>query len=326
MINVREIPMSEEDIDDIRLWGNEYRNSFSPPLPWPKFSKESGIAESTLQSFLKGTYGGVDINQARKLFAYRQSVEAKTKRQAKLPINPGFFETKTSLRLEGLLEAAHAGRITVAGTGPGTGKTMTIREYRMKVPHCYVATMRPSAERLLPMMQQVLKALGMPGHRMPTAQASDMIISKLVDRKALLVIDEANYLSIESIEELRSWNDEIGVGIALFGNEELLTRIESGRASDQLARLNRRINQRHVQKVPDEEDVEAFCDAWEIEQRDIRGYLRRIALTPHAGGLGECQQLIEMATLMADGEDREYLTLPDLRDAQMARATRWVKA
>ncbi|MEO0589088.1 MAG: AAA family ATPase [Pseudomonadota bacterium] len=326
MIKTSELPMGAEEIEDIRLWGNAYRLGSNPPMPWPRFSKATGIAESTLQAFLKGTYQGDNAKQARKLFSYRQMIESQTKRQEKLPIDPGFFETETSQRLEALLIMAHSGRITAAGTGPGTGKTMTIGEYSKKVPQCYVATMRPSSQRVLPMIQQVHKALGMPGHRMQTAEASQMVIDKLADRKALLVIDEANYLSIEAIEEIRSWHDETGVGIALFGNEELVRQIQSGRKSDQLARLNRRITHNHIQKVPTEDDVLAFCDAWQIEQRDMRAYLKAIALTPHAGGLGECQQLIEAASMIADGEDREFISISDLRDAQAARSTRWVKA
>ncbi|MAM39905.1 MAG: hypothetical protein CL949_15730 [Erythrobacter sp.] len=327
MINVTEIPITDEDIEDIRLWAEAYREATDPPMPWGRFAKEIGdIGQSTLEGFVKGYYNGNKAVQARKIFRYRQTIEAQTKRQEKLPVNPGFFETETSLRLEGLLLMAHGGRITAAGTGPGTGKTMSIREYKHKSSNCYVATMRPSSQRVLPMIQQVQKALGMPGLRMPTRDASQMVIDKLIDRKALLVVDEANYLSIEAIEELRSWHDETGVGIALFGNEELIAQIESGGKSDQLARLNRRISHRHIQKVPTEGDVDTFCDAWGIKQGDIRGYLRRIALTPHAGGLGECQQLIEAASLIADGEDREFLSITDLRDAQMARSTRWVKA
>lgn len=326
MINVSEIPINDDDIEDIRLWANAYREATNPPMPWARFASQVGIGQSTLEAFVKGTYQGKKATQARKLFQYRQTIEAQTKRQEKLPINPGFFETETSIRLEGLLLMAHEGRITAAGTGPGTGKTMSIREYKQKAPNCYIATMRPSTQRVLPMIQQVQRAMGMPGLQARTRDASQMVLDKLVDRKALLVIDEANYLSIEALEELRAWHDETGVGLALFGNEELIAMIESGRKSDQLARLNRRISHSHVQKVPTEGDVETFCDAWGIEQVDIRGYLRRIALTPHAGGLGECQQLIEAASLIADGEDRESLSITDLRDAQMARSTRWVKA
>ncbi|MEL7784083.1 AAA family ATPase [Citromicrobium bathyomarinum] len=324
MINVTEIPINEEDIEDIRLWGAAYREETG--MPWGRFAKAAGFAESTLQAFLKGTYKGDNPKCARMLFKYRQTIEAQTKRQAKLPIDPGFFETETSARLEGLLLMAHEGRITAAGTGPGTGKTMSIKDYKAKAPNVYVATMRPSCQRVLPMIQQVQRSMGMPGLQARTRDASQMVIDKLVDRKALLVIDEANYLSIESHEELRAWHDETGVGLALFGNEELIAMIESGRKSDQLARLNRRISHRHIQKVPTEGDVEIFCSAWGIEQGDIRMFLKRIALTPHAGGLGECQQLIEAASLIADGEDREYLSIADLRDAQMARSTRWVKA
>ncbi|MCU0946786.1 MAG: hypothetical protein MUF47_00830 [Porphyrobacter sp.] len=138
-------------------------------------------------------------------------------------------------------------------------------------------------------------------------------------------IDEANYLTIESIEEIRSWHDDTGVGICLLGNEELLARIETGRHRDQFARLNRRIAMRHTQRVPLPGDVRAFCDAWGITQPDIRHFLDTIARTPDSGGLGECQQLIESGSMLAAADDRG-LSLADLREAQMYRATKWIKA
>jgi len=175
MINVSQLPINDDDIEDIRLWGIAHREATDPPIPWARYAKAVGIAESTLQAFLKGSYKGDNAKYARKLFGYRQTIEAQTKRQEKLPINPGFFETETSVRLEGLLLMAHEGRITAAGTGPGTGKTMSIREYKQKAPNCYVATMRPSSQRVLPMIQQVQKALGIPGLRMPTRDAVDRL-------------------------------------------------------------------------------------------------------------------------------------------------------
>jgi hypothetical protein len=81
----------------------------------------------------------------------------------------------------------------------------------------------------------------------------------------------------------------------------------------------------HEQRTPLDEDVSAFCDAWGIEQPDIRRYLVTIATTPDSGGLRECKQLVEAGSMLAAADERG-LSISDLRDAQSERATRWIKA
>jgi len=324
MINVKDLPV---DVDDIRLWTVGYRNRTEPPVSWAQLGRETSVPAGTLQPFCAGNYGGNNDNVARKLFQFMQAVEAKEKRQQTLPTNPGFFRTDTSERLMMLLQIAHMGRITIGATGPGTGKTMTVREYTERAQPVFIATMKPSTTPLLPMIMEVHKALGLETRRLSSADASRIVIDRVRGRKALLVIDEANFLSIEGIEEIRNWHDETGVGICLLGNEELLARIETGRHRDEFARLNRRIAMRHAQRLPTAGDVRAFCDAWKITQPDICAYLETIALTPDSGGLGECQQLIEAGSMLAAADDETRgLSLSDLREAQMYRATRWIKA
>lgn len=324
MINVKDIPV---DVEEMRLWLNGYREMSDPPMPWSQLAKESGIPSGTITTFAAGTYGAKDggSNVARKVFQFRQTVEAQSMRQDKLPANPGYFNTRTSERMLYLLEVAHAGRITVIGTGPGTGKTMTIDEYAERAGPVWKATMKPSSNRLSSMIQAVLKALGVEQRRLSTADASAVVVQRVTGRRGLLVIDEANWLSLEAIEELRFWHDTTGVGICMLGNEELVQSIKTGRKRDQLARLMSRLAHMHEQRTPEREDVVAFCDAWGIEQPDIRRYLENIALTPDSGGLRECKQLIEAATMLAVAEDRG-LSISDLRDAQSERATRWIRA
>jgi DNA transposition AAA+ family ATPase len=324
MINVKDLPV---DVEEMRLWLNGYRELSDPPLPWSKLAQESGIPLGTITTFAAGTYGAKDggSNVARKVFQFRQSVESQSMRQARLPENPGYFDTRTSLRMMELLEIAHSGRITVIGTGPGTGKTMTINEYAERAGPVWKATMKPSAISLHAMIREVQKALGIEPRRLSTADASALVLHRMTGRRGLLVIDEANWLSLEAIEELRNWHDETGVGICLLGNEELVQSIKTGRKRDQLARLLSRIANMHEQRIPLDEDVIAFCDAWGIEQPDIRRYLVNIATTPDSGGLRECKQLVEAGSMLAAADDRG-LSITDLRDAQSERATRWIKA
>ena len=324
MINVKDLPV---DVEEMRLWLNGYREMSDPPMPWSQLAKESGIPQGTITTFAAGTYGAKDWggNVARKVFQFRQSIEAQSMRQSRLPTNPGYFDTRTSLRMLDLLEIAHSGRMTVIGTGPGTGKTMTMDEYAERAGPVWRATMSPSKGGLMSMMKAVLEALGVEQRRLSKDDASAMVMKRISGRRGLLVIDEGNWLTLEAFEELRNWHDMTGVGVCVLGNDQLVQMIKTGPKRDQLARLLSRIANMHEQRTPEREDVTAFCDAWGIEQPDIRRYLENIALTPDSGGLRECKQLIEAATMLAVAEDRG-LSISDLRDAQSERATRWIRA
>lgn len=322
MINPKDTPV---DVEEVRLWAVGYREFHEPALSWAMFAKECGIPAGTLQPFCTGNYQGDNQRVAKELFRFRQAVESQRERQQAIPTDPGYFDTETSVRIQMLLQMAHLGRITVIATGPGTGKTVTVREYMERAQPVYYATMRPSCTKVLPMLEELHRAFGIESRHHTSASASRQVIDRVKGRKALIIVDESNHLSIDSIEELRSLHDATGVGICLLGNEELLQRIETGRMRDRFARLNSRIAMRHVQRLPLKEDVHAFCDAWNIKAPDIRKYLEKIALTPDAGGLRECRQLIEAGSLLAADDDRG-LTISDLRDAQLTRATRWIAA
>lgn len=321
MNNVNEVPI---DVEEMRFWANAYMEEHEPPLSRTEMSAHCDIAKGTLGPWLDGKYQGRNDNIARKVMQFKQQVEADLARNAALPVKPGFFETETSREIEDALSLAHTGRIVVVGMGPGTGKTMTIEEYRHKVPYVFVATMMPSSKRLVQMIRQVLDALGMKTSRIMASDGSTEVIKRLKGKRALLVIDEANHLSIDAIEEIRAWQDATQCGLALLGNNELIREINSGKNRTQLARLNSRIAWELEREVPTEEDVRLFCDAWQIEDPAMRKLLREIATTQDSGGLRECRQLIEIASLFAGNEGRG-LTVDDLRDVQAQRLSRWIR-
>jgi len=322
MNNVNNVPV---DVEEMRLWMQGYSNSFKPALTGAELAKQSGIPNGTLGPFLAGKYPGRNDNIARKILAFKQKVEASKKVNDALPADPGYFETDTSVKFERLLTLAHTGRITAIGTGPGTGKTITINEYREARSEVFVATMSPSTRSLVQMIIEVQLALGMIPKRMRAADASRTVVDRLTGRKALLVIDEANHLNYESIDELRSWHDRTGVGLCLAGNEELIREIQQGKNKDAFARLNSRIARVYVQQTPEADDVIAFCNGWGISDPAIREYLITIGTHRDAGGLRECKQLVEMASYIAD-EDGRGLALFDLQAVQRTRGSKWIKA
>jgi len=322
MNNVNIVPI---DIDEMRSWALDYMEDSSPPIPRAQMAKKCGIPLGTLGPWLDAKYTGRNDNVARKMLAFKQKVEVSQKINDALPVNPGYFDTPTSVRFEKLLSLAHSGRITVIGTGPGTGKTMAITEYAQKAPDVFVATMQPSTRSLGQMITEVMIAIGILPRRLRAADASREVVKRLTGSNALLVIDEANHLNYESIDELRAWHDRLNIGLCLAGNEELIREIQQGKNKDAFARLNSRIARDYEQKEPTADDVTAFCNAWGIEDKAIRSYLRKIGTHRDAGGLRECRQLIEMASYIAADEDRG-LTLLDLQQVQATRGSRWIKA
>ncbi|MAY19218.1 MAG: hypothetical protein CL955_01180 [Erythrobacteraceae bacterium] len=322
MNNANSVPV---DIEEMRFWALAFIEESNPPITQTEMAKRADIAVGTMNLFLNGKYTGRNDRVARKILQFKQQVEADRAADGALPVNPGYFETETSAELEQLLLLAHTGRITAAGTAPGTGKTITIEEYRQKVPHVYVATMAPSSKRLVQMIRQVLSALKYETSRILAADGTTEVIKRLIGKRALLVIDEANHLSIDALDEIRSWHDATGCGICLLGNKELIRELESGKNKTQLARLNSRIAWKFQRETPTEEDVRLFCDAWQISDPAMRKYLRDIATTRDSGGLRECRQIVEIASLFAARESRG-LILDDLRDVQAQRASRWISA
>lgn len=311
------------DVDQERDWLSAHKTATG--LSWKELGIATGVPNGTLSTFGTGNYAGDNQRIARSVFRYRQMLDSQAERSVGILSEPGYFETPTSRRLHGLMVYAQMGRITVGATGPGTGKTMTMGEYAASSSNVWIATMWESDKTLSAMITKVLRALGDSPKFGRRADLSRQVSDKMRGRRGLLVIDEANHLTSECLEEIRAWHDvEGGPGVCLFGNEELLMRIESGAKQHAYGRLNSRIAQRHIQNLPEAGDVEAFCDAWGLPDAGMRAMLTRIALTPGAGGLRECRQIVEQASMLA-ADDNRPLTLADLKDAQSTRATRHIR-
>lgn len=323
MNNAKDFPV---DIAQEREWLASHKSTHD--LSYKRIASLTGIAQGTISTFLTDNYGGNPENIARKIFQYRQMVESQADREIAVPdFDPGYFETPTSRRLMSLMVWAQRGRMTLAATGPGTGKSRAIAEYEASASNVWVVTMDPSFKTLSALVMAVLGSMRVGNTRAHgVAQLSELVREHTRGRRGVIIVDEANHCTWEQLEQLRAWHDAPnGPGVFLAGNEELLMRIEGDPRRDKYARLNSRIAQRHMSIGPEAGDVETFCDAWNITDEGMRGYLHTIALTPGSGALRECKQLIEQASLLA-AEDERPLMLSDLRDAQRGRSTRFIQA
>lgn len=320
MNNPEDVPIN---VDDEIAWLAQYRTEKA--LSWSALAAVTGIAEGTLNPLLTGKYRGNYENQARRIYQFRQKVASQTERKRSALSMPDFIETPSSRQIQLRLEIAQMGRMTLVATSPGTGKSMTAKHYKASIGDTvWYAEMRESSNTIGGMIDKVMKSMDIKHKSGWTRQRSDQICEYVTGREGLIIIDEANHLDFEAIEELRGWHDATGVGVALLGNDEFYVQIK-GNGAHAYARLSSRIASSYVQDAPSESDVRIYLGAMDIDEPETVRLLMKAALNPRSGGLREVRQILEFANMLAIGreeivEHRHILEAHNTRDKQQLRS------
>lgn len=200
-------------------------------------ARELGISDGLVSAFLSGSYKTPHtiIPKVEAL------VEVKEKRQV-APREPGFAETTISKMVMNAISYCHLqGKTAVVYGDAGIGKTMAIREYLKENSLAIGITVSPCYASITGVNELIAEQLGV--RERVARKIYSEIIGKLRGSGRVLVIDEAQHLTVRTLNHLRCISDESGVGIALVGNDEVYTKMKgSGRAD--FAQLFSRIGMR----------------------------------------------------------------------------------
>lgn len=278
-------------------WLKAHREELS--ASWSDIGQWTGIPSGTISQLCgpKG-YPGNRRRYADQIAVYRQTVAAQADISVDLPEKPGYFETPSSLAITQFLQWAQRGRLVMIVTGAGIGKSQTAENFQISNAGVFIATMTPSTSGIMPMQQRVLKSLGEKHSVGSPAALSEMICEVLRKRKhGLLIIDEAQHLSIKALEEIRSWYDETGCGIALMGNERVQQSIDGVSRAADFAQLFSRIGLRLVRTTATPGDADALAAAWKISDQAMIEFLRGIVARP--GALRGATFALEVAHMLA---------------------------
>ncbi|QPC44603.1 AAA family ATPase [Kaustia mangrovi] len=282
---------------------------------WSKseVARRSGIATGTLSQWYDGNYAGSFANVSIKVSRWLESVAEVAATAARIPRAPGYVATPTSRELSDmLLYAQTLGEMAVVTLGAGMGKTMTARHYVETRPHAFLVTMRPTTSSVHGMLVELSQALDVnernPG-RLDRALGEKL---RRNGRETLLIVDEAQHLSDQAVNELRYFLDEYGCGIALLGNEELYGRFGGHKAVPAYAQIHRRIGKRLRRLQPLDDDVGALIAAWGIADETVTKLARALGRKP--GALSQISKTLQLAGMYAAGEERA-VTAADVKAA-----------
>ncbi|MCM1234870.1 MAG: AAA family ATPase [Ruminococcus flavefaciens] len=200
-------------------------------------AKELDVSASALSGFLSGAYKTPHTIISK----IEELAEISTQKKV-APREPAYVETSISRDVTNAIKYSHLqGKISVVYGDAGIGKTMAFKNYLEQNSLAIGITISPTYASITGVNEKLADQLGV-RERVSRRQTME-IINKLRGSGRVVVIDEAQHLTVRALNHLRCISDESGVGICFIGNDEVYSKLKgSGRAD--FAQLFSRIGMR----------------------------------------------------------------------------------
>jgi DNA transposition AAA+ family ATPase len=297
-----------EEIDALRDRLKAYKEANK--LPWSELHQMTGVPAGTLSGWVPGTYNSGKIYEtheiAGRIHRFFLNLEEKQSLEAAMPADPDFQATPSSGRMMTCMALAQLGDMALISTPPGCGKTASVKQYAATRAQVFVAVVSPSTRGVPTMLIAILEAMGEKDAKGTPQSLSARIRGRVRNAGALIIIDEAQHLSAQALDELRSIHDQTDCGVALVGDETLAATLKK------YPQLYSRLGVRFSLARPTTGDVTAIAAGWGVTRGAELAYLQEISRK--AGGVRTLTKTVRLALRQARAGGAP-LDVSDLRDA-----------
>lgn len=266
-----------------------------------RLAREAGLTISRLSQWLSGTYPGKTADIVRKLSDWLKGIEERRAECASglIPAAPDWKPTPTGESIRAAFKyAQHMADMAIIYGGAGLGKTMTARRYQEDTPNVWISTMTPSVMSVSACFESVAYDVGIANPPASASRAEKAIVARIQKTNGLLIIDEAQHLSVTCLDALRGLYDASGVGLVLMGNESVYAQLTGGSRKAHFAQLFSRIGRQLRLTAPANGDIDTLLDAWGITDAKARALCRKIGTK--AGALRGLAKVLRMAGLLLE--------------------------
>lgn len=236
-------------------------------------ARELDVSASALSGFLSGTY-----KTPHTIISKIEELANISTQKKVAPKEPEFIETSISRDVINAIRYSHLqGKISVVYGDAGIGKTMAFRNYLDQNSLAIGITISPTYSSITGVNEKLAEQLGV--RERVSRRQSQEIVNKLRGSGRVVVIDEAQHLTVRALNHLRCISDESGVGICFIGNDEVYSKLKgSGRAD--FAQLFSRIGMRKQVLVSNitKQDVRSVFGKY-VTEDDAMELLYRICRT-----------------------------------------------
>lgn len=218
---------------------------------------ELGISSGALSSFLAGNYKTPHTIVPK----VKNLAEVSEKKKITLS-DPPFVETSVSVMVENAIKYSHLrGRISVVYGDAGIGKTQAFRHYLANNSLAIGITISPTYASITGVNELLAEQLGV--RERVARKITNEIVTRLKDSGRVIIIDEAQHLTVRALNHIRCLADESGIGICLIGNEDVYSKLKGTGKAD-FSQLFSRIGMREpvsINNIKREDVQRVFQDA-----------------------------------------------------------------
>lgn len=261
-------------------------------------AKQMEMSASALTQLFNGNYAADPKNHVVNMVKWLESQA--TQQTYKLPVAPAWVPTETAVKIMRSLEYVQiAGDVALVYGGAGVGKTSACHEYRRHAPNVVISTMNPTTATAPMAIEEIGLTMGIK-ELTGAARIRREIVSRLMGTEGLLIIDEAQHLSVQALDAIRSIHDEAKIGLAFVGNESVYTRMNGGNRASHLAQIFSRVGRPVRVRRVSQGDIVAVAQAFGVRDKTALNYL--VEVGQKAGALRVVVKVLRLASMMAGGE------------------------
>ncbi|HCE4778101.1 TPA: AAA family ATPase [Vibrio parahaemolyticus] len=268
-------------------------------------AQQAGFGEQILSALFKGKYTGDTEKYVEML---RKWVNAQAARGVKTEFKnglkePAFVMLPTTKNLMSIMQVSQSlKRWGMAYEGSGVGKTEAAREYQRENPNVWIITVSEFARTSMAVVDELARLMGTDVQGMTLARKTSRVREALDGAHGLIVIDEAQYLSDNTLNGVRILAEGVA-GVVLLGNDVVHSRMKATRSVINLRPIwSRTIRPLRIE-ASSADDIAAYMNAWGINDASMIAYARKVI--PNTNGqLRTLCDAIKMGCSLADSASK----------------------
>lgn len=270
-------------------------------------AKETGLSTSVISQFLDGTYSG---NNKKVSLTISQYLEIGEKRLEEVKGTSLYMELYNTKEVLYACKYAHIKNdIALVAGDAGAGKTTALEYYKNHNAGVIMVTANSCTTSATAILKLIGEQIGKQIDYRRTALMNELV-AQLKGSSRLIIIDEADHLTLQALQAVRNLNDQAGVGIILAGNDKIYRQMLTGQKGHEFDQIRTRIIVR--KRVENNYTVEEMQHIFPGAPENCLSFLIRLA---NYESLRTAVKLYEIALEFSKAK-KEGISLKALKDTQ----------
>lgn len=264
-------------------------------------ARQSGVSAQVLSPLLKDKYTSSTDVHFEKLANWLKTYESTKQTRSDTCEDPDWVPTQTSTKLLEMMRLSQGfSAWTMAYEGAGVGKTESAKHYQKNNSNVWIVTASPNYKARRAFLTLIAREMGLNANGMTIDRLDYEITQRITGSNGLLIVDEAQYVTDDSLNSLRILSEN-RIGVTLLGNDIVRSRMSAPKSRINMNPVWSRMLKSHRVVRSTQRDIKTYINAWGIKDSNIITWAYK-AIPPTTGQLRTLKNLIRLAVSMSKQE------------------------